>query len=333
MRHFQRLLNEQDYSKVFFLVDSNTHEFCLPLFLAQLNELPDYEILEVESGEESKSAEVLVQLWEAISALGADRHALMVNVGGGMISDLGGFLASTYMRGIPFVNFPTSLLAMVDASVGGKTGVNLGHIKNRVGLFIEPKMVGVVPHFLETLPLRERKSGFAEMLKHGLISDASHWEELIQFDIENLIPDLAMIQKSIAIKNEIVEQDFKEGSIRKNLNFGHTIGHAIETLSMEWDNSLLHGEAVAFGMMGELLVSSKYLGLDERKATHAIEKLKGYYGSFPSNIDKTALIEVIEMDKKNRGSSIRMSLLKSLGYAVPDIEVSKEDILKSINAL
>ena len=215
----QSLIKEGDFSSVFFLVDENTHDLCLPYLLQSLADLPRCEVLEVEAGEDTKSPEVLVQLWVVMSELQADRHTLVVNLGGGVVTDLGGFLASTYMRGLPFVNVPTSLLAMVDASNGGKNGINLSQFKNRVGLFQQPEAVCVVADFLETLPRRELRSGFAEMLKHGLIASADYWEELKEYNIELDVPTEGMIARSIDIKQKFIDSDFKEKGPRKALNF------------------------------------------------------------------------------------------------------------------
>lgn len=326
----QQLLEQKKYSRVFFLVDENTHEKCLPYLLQSLQELPEHDILEVEPGEESKGPEVLVQIWMALSELKADRNSLLINVGGGVITDLGGFLAGTYLRGISFVNVPTSLLAMVDASSGGKNGINLAHLKNRVGLFLNPEAVLVVPEFLETLPAHERRSGFAEMLKHGLIADAAYWQELSQFDIENEIPNEALIRRSIEIKQSIVEQDFKESGLRKALNFGHTIGHAIETASMEGD-LLMHGEAIALGMMAELQLSERYTALDPAVAKESIEVIRKFYPELQPNFDPDHLIELMRSDKKNQNSEIRFSLLREIGKPVVDVAVGEEGIRGVLN--
>jgi 3-dehydroquinate synthase len=327
----QDILDNGQFSKVFFMVDENTHDKCLPYLLQSINELPEYEVLEVEPGEESKTAEVLVQLWVALSELRADRYSLVVNVGGGMITDLGGFLAGTYMRGVSFVNVPTSLLAMVDASSGGKTGINLGYLKNRVGLFLNPMATLIVPEFLETLPYRERRSGFAEMLKHGLIADASYWQELIDFDIEEDVPTEALIARSVQIKQQIVGQDFRESGWRKTLNFGHTVGHAIETASLETPNPLMHGEAIALGMMVELQLSEKYTALDPVAASDCIARLKAIYHDVSFEYDIDYLIELIRTDKKNKNSEIRFSLLREIGEAVVDVNVKEEGIREVLN--
>lgn len=327
------LLSNHHFSRVFFLVDENTHDQCLPYLLQSLPELKDYEVLEVEPGEDSKSPEILFQLWMALSDLMADRHSLLINVGGGMITDLGGFLAGTYMRGISFVNVPTSLLSMVDASTGGKTGINLNHLKNRVGLFVNPEFTAIIPEFLETLPARERRSGFAEMLKHGLIADRDYWKELVRFDIQADIPAEEMIRRSVEIKQSFVKRDFRESGIRKALNFGHTIGHAIETSSLETASPLMHGEAIALGMMVELQLSENYTALDPQQAKVCMEKLRSIYSDVKVDFDVNHLINLMYSDKKNKNSEIRFSLLSKIGEAVVDVAVPEAGIREALNVL
>ena len=330
--NLQNLLITKGFSKVFFLVDENTHDKCLPYLLQSLDELPDYEILEVDAGEQSKSAEVLMQLWMALSELQADRQSLIINVGGGVITDLGGFLAGTYLRGVSFINIPTSLLAMVDASCGGKNGINLDHLKNRVGLFLNPLAVCIIPEFLETLGWRERRSGFAEMLKHALIADDAYWYDLLDFDIQNDIPTEAMIARSVQIKQSIVEKDFRESGIRKALNFGHTMGHAIETASMD-GQLLMHGEAIALGMMAELYLSEKYTALDPQQAQKAIQSIQSIYPDLAPDFKADQLIEIMRSDKKNKNAEIRFALLREIGQPVVDVKVPEEGIREALATL
>lgn len=325
-----RLLAEKAYSKVVFLVDENTHHHCLPLLIRELEELKDNEVLEVPAGEDSKSPEVLTQLWYALADLKADRKSLLINLGGGMITDLGGFLAGTYLRGIEFVNIPTSLLAMVDASVGGKTGINLDHQKNRVGLFNEPRATCIIPGFLESLPLRERRSGFAEMLKHGLISDKDYWQRCHSINVDSEIPDITLILESVRLKKEVVDQDFRETGLRKILNFGHNIGHAIETLSLQQSKPLLHGEAVALGMMVELDLSVRKAGLPAMDAKLAMEQLVRIYPDLSLAFTSEDLMPILRLDKKNERSQHRFSLLDKIGNCRPDIIVDEEAIVTSL---
>ena len=222
-------LNEFIYqlnpSKLFILCDENTHEYCLPILLPNMEINCPFEIIEIEAGEEMKTIETATQLWEILTEFEADRKALLLNLGGGVITDLGGFVASTYKRGIKFINLPTSLLGMCDASIGGKTGIDHQFIKNIVGTFALPERIFVFSNFLKTLPFRELKSGFAEMMKHGLIADKKHWDDLInlpEISVEHIQPH---IETSMKIKENIVHIDYQEKNIRKVLNFGHTIGH------------------------------------------------------------------------------------------------------------
>lgn len=326
LEQLQALISREKPSKLFFLVDSNTHQHCLPQLLQALEELPEMEILEVEPGEETKSAEVLVQLWEALSALEADRQAMLLNLGGGVVTDLGGFLAGAYLRGIRFVNIPTSLLAMVDASAGGKNGINLGGLKNRVGLFLEPEAVFIFPEMLESLPARERLSGFAEMLKHGLIADADYWIRLKNFDINNHTPGLELLKRSVEIKQEIVAEDFRESGLRKILNFGHTLGHAIESHSHQTGHPLLHGEAIALGMMIELWLSHRFAGLSREETDQAMQSLRQIYPGLEMGFAFEELLPFMRGDKKNLNQKLSFSLLNEIGKARPDFVLNEEDV-------
>src|SRR5690606_33736054 len=222
-------IDKHNYSKIFVLVDGNTQQYCLPPFLEMLDFTFDVLIV-VAPGEEHKNIKTCLKVWEALSEADADRKSLLINLGGGVLTDLGGFVASTFKRGIDFINIPTTLLSMVDASVGGKTGVDLGSLKNQIGVINQPNLVLVFPEFLKTLESRQVTSGYAEMLKHGLIKDAAYWSSL---KLENAFMDASTIQKSIAIKNEVVLQDPMEKGLRKILNFGHTLGHAIESYCLD----------------------------------------------------------------------------------------------------
>lgn len=328
-----RLLAEQRYSKVVFLVDENTHQQCLPLMLAGLDELSDHEILEIPAGEDSKSPEILIQLWRSLSEMGIDRKSILINLGGGVITDLGGFAAGTYLRGISFVNIPTSLLAMVDASLGGKTGINLDQQKNRVGLFLEPRATCIIHDFLDTLPSRERRSGFAEMLKHGLISDYNYWQRCLEVNIDENIPDSVLILESIKLKKEVVDADFRESGKRKILNFGHSIGHAIEALSLQSEQPLLHGEAIALGMMAELELSARFAGLTVMEAKVITEQLARFFPDLHFNTDVDQLITLMRGDKKNEANAHHFTLLDKPGWARPDVIVPEEGIIDALRSL
>lgn len=270
-------LHDKKFSKIFILVDENTHEYCLPVLLGNMETDLGFEILEIEAGEEMKNIQTANQLWEILTEMQADRKALVINLGGGVITDMGGFVASTYKRGIKFINIPTTLLSMCDASIGGKTGIDLMHYKNMVGTFAFPEQIFIYPKFLETLPFKELRSGFAEMLKHGLIADKNHWDQLIQIhklEVETVIPH---IQTSMNIKQDVVEKDFHESNIRKTLNFGHTIGHAVESLCLQQENPILHGEAVAMGMITEAHLACLENLISEEDAKMIIENIQRYY--------------------------------------------------------
>ncbi len=330
---FNAWLGQQNFSKVFFLVDEHTHECCLPSLLAALSHLETYEVLEVEAGEESKSPEVLVNLYYALTELEADRHALLVNVGGGVVTDLGGFLAATYKRGISFVHFPSSLLAMVDASVGGKTGIDLGPYKNQVGAFAEPLGVYVYPDFLETLAAKHVRAGFAEMLKHGFIADRAYLDVLAKEYTRGTPPSVSHIERSIEIKAEIVAQDFREGGDRKKLNFGHSFGHAFEGVYLAAGNAILHGEAVAIGMLAELYLSKKKLHLPEEQFKQGCTIVENIFGRTDLSVDAEKVFALLKNDKKNEAGKLRFVLLPELGRAQVDVEVSEEEAMDALHFL
>ena len=318
-------MNKANYSKVFILVDENTNKHCLPQFSAQLDKVFDFEVIEIESGEAYKNIDTCAQVWDALSELDADRKSLLINLGGGVITDLGGFVASTFKRGIDFINVPTSLLAMVDASVGGKTGVDLGAIKNQIGVIREPVMVLVITPFLRTLEERQWLSGFAEMLKHGLIESEPHWATLREVVPFNDIDDL--IRDSIHIKSDIVTQDPNEQNLRKVLNFGHTLGHAIESHFLQKDkyHPLLHGEAIVAGMILESFLSHKLLGLSTDQLEDIKETLDKRYEkiSFAED-DIEEIMDLLKFDKKNTHGNINYVLISRIGEAAIDNHVPKE---------
>ncbi len=317
-----KVLKEKNYSKIFILVDENTHRDCLPLFLSSVETMTDLEIIEMEAGETHKTIDTCVQIWHALSELDADRKSLLINLGGGVVTDLGGFVASTFKRGMDFINVPTSLLAMVDASIGGKTGVDLGMLKNQIGVINQPQMVLVMVDFLHTLDKRQVSSGFAEMLKHGLITDESYWSDLKGVTVIKALDPF--IYKSIQIKNNIVQQDPNEHNIRKILNFGHTLGHAIESyfLQKDEDTALLHGEAIAIGMILEAFLSFKLCGLGQ----HQLEDIKNtilerYKKVTFKKQDIKAILELLKFDKKNSHGQINFVLIKYIGGALIDQRV------------
>lgn len=314
------------YSKIFVMVDENTHEYCLPKFMSSLEGDMEFEVIEIESGEINKNIDTCTHVWEVFSELGADRKSLVINLGGGVITDLGGFVASTFKRGIAFINVPTTLLSMVDASVGGKTGVDLGSLKNQIGVINQPEMVLIISDFLNTLPKRELHSGFAEMLKHGLIRDRAYWNELKQKKDYKGMDHL--IYESVMIKNAVVTQDPTEQNLRKILNYGHTLGHAIESyfLTNSKHGPLLHGEAIAIGMILEAWLSHKLKGL----STADLLDIKT---TFLSRYDKVSfeaqdigkILSLLKYDKKNTHGNINFVLLKEIGE--PEIDVKIDDEL------
>ena len=325
-------LDELKPSKLFILVDENTHEHCLPTLLGNMETSLPFEILEIEPGEEMKTLTTAAHLWEILAGFEADRNALLINLGGGVITDLGGFVASTYKRGIKFINMPTTLLAMCDASIGGKTGIDHQFIKNIIGTFAAADHVFVYPEFLKSLPFEELRSGFAEMLKHGLIADEKHWEDLIELrdlEAEQLFP---YIKRSMEIKLEIVEQDFREQNIRKTLNFGHTVGHAIESVHLESGKPILHGEAVAAGMICETWLAANEKLIATEEAKRIVENIRRFFP--PIDLSAFAgkdLVGLMKKDKKNSGSRINFALPEKIGSARYDVHISEENIYHALH--
>ncbi|WP_422104563.1 3-dehydroquinate synthase [Winogradskyella sp.] len=320
-------------SKIFVLVDTNTHDYCLPHFLSRL-ESGDIvvEVMEMPEGEDHKTIDICTGVWEALSEYHADRKSLLINLGGGVVTDLGGFVASTYMRGIDYINVPTSLLAMVDASVGGKTGVDLGVLKNQIGVISEGSMVLIDTSYLETLPPNQMVSGYAEMLKHGLIYDKTYWERLV--DLENLSSTVldGLIYDSVVIKNKVVSEDITEQGLRKILNFGHTLGHAIESyfLGNADKTPLLHGEAIAIGMLLEAYLSVKLTGLTMTEF-EAIKSgiLKTFSKVEISENDQKVIMNLLVHDKKTSHGTVKFVLLEAIGQPKINCEVSNELILEA----
>lgn len=324
---FNRLntyLKQNKASKVFILVDKNTHRDCLAIFLQQLENAENFEILEIEAGEIHKNLETCTGLWNALSELDADRKSLIINLGGGVVTDLGGFVASTFKRGISYINIPTSLLAMVDASVGGKTGVDLGNLKNQIGVINHAEMVLVDSAFLKTLPKNEMRSGLAEILKHGLISSEEYWNKVTNLSALNLDDLDDIIKESVEIKAKVVLEDPRENGLRKTLNYGHTLGHAIESYFLKHPEktTLLHGEAIAVGMILASQLSYKLQGFPEEKLANITEKIMDIYEKVEfSKEDIPQIIDLMKYDKKNSHGNINFVLLKDIGEPVLDCQV------------
>lgn len=327
-----RFVAEQHPSKIFLLADKHTNECCTPIVLSVLATDISLEIIEIEAGETHKHIDTCTQVWYALSELGADRKSLLINIGGGVVTDLGGFVASTYMRGIPFINIPTSLLAMVDASVGGKTGVDLGALKNLVGVINNPKGVLIYPDFLATLPTEELRSGMAEMFKHGLISDEAYWHKMCNLSELTEAHLGSLIYESVVIKNEVVTQDPTEKGLRKTLNYGHTLGHAIESYCLQNPNRerLLHGEAIAIGMVLATYLSVKELGFLMDKCNQVKAVLGEYFKKQDFTYEEiTDICQLMRFDKKNVGGNVHFVLLEAIGKPKIDCIVPYEEIYKA----
>jgi 3-dehydroquinate synthase len=314
---FIDLLAQFSNSKIAILVDENTHDHCLEYLITGFEVLATAEVIMLPAGEENKVLEVCFQVWETLTEAGFGRHDLLLNLGGGVVTDLGGFVASVYKRGFAFVHIPTSLLGMVDAAVGGKTGIDLAGYKNQLGTFQEPLATFVDTGFLQTLPDTEWRNGFAELLKHALIADKTLWEALTQ--IKNIPLELTadQIRRGVEIKREMVSQDPIESGLRKILNFGHTIGHALESYYLHTDIPLAHGHAVAIGMLLEAQLSVYQANLSQTEFA-AIEKcIKQTYPIQIPN-DAEALWTLMQQDKKNANGEVRCCLLNAIGTCVFD---------------
>ena len=325
-----KLLVDQPYSKIFVIVDTNSHEFCLPHFLSHLETNLEIEIIEFEHGEANKNITTCVEIWNILTDLGADRKSLIINLGGGVVTDLGGFVASTFKRGIDCIAVPTTLLAMVDASIGGKNGVDLGNLKNQIGVINTPKMVLVDTHYLQSLPQNEMRSGMAEMLKHGLIFDKKYWQQFLDLKKLNLTDLDQLIFESIDIKNQIVMQDPNEIGIRKALNFGHTLGHAIESYFLENQDktTLLHGEAIAIGMILESFISLHFQLIDEATYTEIKTNINSIFDKILiQETDINPILALLIHDKKNEFGKIKFVLLDGIGNTKNNIEVGNDIIL------
>ncbi|WP_394906375.1 3-dehydroquinate synthase [uncultured Mesonia sp.] len=313
------------FSKVFILVDTQTQINCLPQFLPLLQTNITIEVIEIDSGEQNKNLQTCKGVWEALADLGADRKSILINLGGGVVTDLGGFVASTYQRGIAYINIPTSLLAMVDASIGGKTGIDLGNLKNQIGVINDAKMVLIDPKFLATLPANQMRSGLAEMLKHGLIADKNYWKKMTDLSQLNLTHLNELIYRSIEIKNKIITEDLFEDGIRKTLNFGHTLGHAIEAHYLNQPNeNVLHGEAVAAGMIMAAFLSHKLTQFPKEDLEELSKVIKKYYGTLSiKEEDVPEILDLLKHDKKNSHGKVLFVLLSQIAQPQIDCKIPK----------
>jgi 3-dehydroquinate synthase len=324
------VLGSSDYSSIFVLCDEHTYQDCWPKLKSwHPSQFKDEQLIIVGAGEEHKTLRTAEFIWDALINNGADRYSLLINLGGGMITDLGAFAASLFQRGIDFIHLPTSLLAIVDAAIGGKSGIDLENLKNMIGTFEQPKAILVFADFLESLDEEEYLSGMAEVYKHALIMDSNLWAALKEKD--GLRIQLELIQKAAKIKSDIVQQDPLESSIRKILNFGHTIGHAIESNFLAYYHPIPHGFAIGIGMICEAYLSRRINGLSSEEFQDIVVHLKKNFPKLEwTRNDEKEMIKMIQKDKKNRAGVIKMVLLDALGKASFDHDVEEDMILAAL---
>ena len=325
---------ECPHDKLFVLVDETTHQLCLPV-IAGFDCMQEAQCIVIGATDTHKTLDTLSHVWAELQRMGATRHSLLINLGGGMVTDLGGFAASTFKRGLAYINIPTTLLSMVDASVGGKTGINFGGLKNEIGVFNNANSVILDTIFLKTMDQENILSGYAEMLKHGLISEEKMWAELLNFNLDHLdgLDNLEflvqlgrMLADSVAVKQRIVTEDPTEHGIRKALNLGHTAGHAFESLALE-RKPILHGYAIAYGLVVELYLCCVKTGFPQDKMRQTVAFIKEHYGRMPITCDDyPKLIELMHHDKKNVGTDINFTLLGGIGDIRINQTATEEDI-------
>jgi 3-dehydroquinate synthase len=327
------IVHKYPQGKVFLANEETVKKICGPTLQNFISEKGIKEVT-IPAGEQNKKIDSVGLIWEFLSKNGADRKSLLINLGGGMLTDLAGFAATTFKRGIDFVNIPTTLLSQVDASVGGKTGINFNGLKNEIGTFREPNVVLINVDFLKTIDHENFISGYAEMIKHGLIKSPVHLAELKEFDINQINYKILeeIISHSVDIKKFFVENDLTEKGIRKALNFGHTVGHAFESLAMEQNRSILHGYAVAYGMIAELFLSVKKCGFPENEFEELVEWLLNIYGKFEiRETDFERLYLLMTHDKKNENGRINFTLIPLVGEVEINRDCSKEEIFEVLN--
>lgn len=337
-RELSMAIAECEHDKLFILTDETTRALCLP-HISDFACVKGAQVITIGVSDQSKTLETVTHVWKSLGDGGASRHSCMINLGGGMVTDLGGFAASTFKRGINFINIPTTLLAMVDASVGGKTGINFNGLKNEIGVFNDSKFVFLDTRFLQTLGDIDMRSGYAEMLKHGLISNKEMWVELLNFDLQKAIDhdtkalaDLQrMVADSVAVKERIVVEDPQETGIRKALNVGHTMGHAFESWALRRE-AIPHGEAVALGIIGELYLSITKCGFPTTQARQTINFIREHYHLLPITCDDyNELIEFMRHDKKNMSGVINFTLLSGIGEVQVNQTASIEEIKEALD--
>jgi 3-dehydroquinate synthase len=319
--------------RIFIITDENTHRLCLPVLKEQYDTNNIQEII-IGADDVHKTLDTLANVWITLSNSRATRRSLVINLGGGMVTDLGGFAAATFKRGISYINIPTTLLSMVDASVGGKTGINFNGLKNEIGSFYPAQNVLIDTEFLRSLDDKNFFSGYAEMIKHGLISNAAHWNALMAFDTEKIDYKLlgTLVSESVKVKEGIVEIDPLEKGIRKALNLGHTVGHAFESFALSQGRPVLHGYAVAWGLVCELYLSCTKTGFPKETMRQAVQFIKENYGAFTFDCSNyEALYDLMRHDKKNVADSINFTLLKGIGEIEINQTADKETIFEALD--
>ena len=325
-------ISENKPSEIVIITDENTEKYCLPYFLNELVLPQDPIFISFEAGEQYKTLATCIKLFNQLSDNKIDKKSLILNLGGGVVTDLGGFVASVFKRGLPYINIPTTILAMVDASVGGKTGVDFNGLKNQIGLVNNGQQVVIDVNFLKTLPKEQLISGYAEMLKHGLIHSELYWNDILLMNLDNLEELHIRIWESVVIKNDVVTKDPYENNLRKILNYGHTLGHAIESYCMKSESkkSLLHGEAIAIGLILETYISTQIYSFPESKLNELVACVHANFMKVDFSFDDIeAIIDLLIYDKKNVGGKINFVLLKDIGQYELDCQVSNELIYKA----
>jgi 3-dehydroquinate synthase len=320
------------YKKVFVLVDENTEKLCLPVFQEHLPEVDITEVLRIKSGEKYKDIQTVSAIWQQLTRFHSERNSLLINLGGGVITDMGGFAAATFKRGMDFINIPTTLLGQVDAAIGSKTGIDFDGYKNQIGLFADPKVVIIDPVFLNTLDRKQFRSGFAEMLKYALIMDIPLWQMMNNRHFDSVNPDLGqMIVRCVNDKISIVEKDMHESGLRKLLNFGHTAGHALETFFLQKGSPVTHGEAVAAGMICATRISTQWPEFDCRLPELIYDMVDRNFSRLNFAEDNIPeIMRLMQQDKKTKAGELRFTLLSKLGKAVPDVVVPVEKVQESL---
>ncbi len=319
------------YSKVFVITDDNVEKHCLPVFKKKLPDLKIFATITIISGEENKSIHQLIYIWNELTRLNVGRDDLIINLGGGVLTDIGGMAAATFKRGVDFMNFPTTLLGMVDAAIGGKTGIDFAQFKNQVGLFINPCCVIADPVFLKTLEKPHWQSGFAEVVKYGLIMDRDLWQNLNEKKYQQIDNWSLIITKAARDKIDIVRFDAYEKGMRKNLNFGHTIGHAIESFYLKSGNPVTHGTAVAAGIICEAWISSKKFSIECTNLKSIVKMIDNNFSRFSfTKDDIPRIMKLMKQDKKIRENKQKLSLIRKIGKAVHDIEIDDNLITDSL---